>query len=149
LNGAIPESWIRQNIDGKYLQEQNRKQIQEISADTQIRLELGDNVAEQHKQELVQKLLCAPKELLEMTLKSVSEEEERAETQDFKPAWEEMFVAEPRFTVECICNPLGRFVDLDISVLTSLDSQQREKVLAVLLESRKKIDEMVEAIQKQ
>jgi hypothetical protein len=48
--------------------------------------------------------------------------------------------------VELICKPLGRFATLDASILSDLDSEQKEKVLTVLLESRKKIDEMVKAI---
>jgi hypothetical protein len=61
--------------------------------------------------------------------------------------WAGFFAPEGRFTVEYICKPLERFVDLDASILTSLDCQQKEKMLSVLLEARKKIDEMVKAIE--
>lgn len=64
LKGAIPESWIRQNINRKYLQEQNKKQVQEISATQRIKNKFGKEIVEKFQQETKKKL---EKEMKEKT----------------------------------------------------------------------------------
>jgi len=101
-----------------------------------------------------QKLLCSTKEFLEFKRASdeawarYEEEMEKADPnfEHIRSALECAFVDKPELTLKHICEPLVRFNDLDPSILTVLDAGQKEKVLTVLLESRKKIDEMVKAI---
>lgn len=133
LKGAIPESWIRQNIDAKYLQKQNRNPLQETS-----------DVAERHEQEGVQKFFCPPKDMHGLIPESVSDGEKIV--QNLKPSWAEIFEVDSKSAIESISRPLETFTHINVSILSNLDNEQKEKVLAVLLESRRKIDEMVKVI---
>lgn len=64
----------------------------------------------------------------------------------FEPALPTMFVEKAKLVMDRICKPLERFEKIDVSALNDLDAEQKGEVLAVLLESQKKITEWIEAI---
>jgi hypothetical protein len=64
-----------------------------------------------------------------------------------QPALLNMFVAKGDEVVGCICKPLERFSNINVSALNDLDSEQKAKVLATLLESQNKICEWITQLQ--
>lgn len=141
---GLSQPTVNAFLDDKYkvFTDKNRVRKPEISSHERIRNLLGEEFAERNEQEVVKKLLNSPKELLEKKLQNLPNEEERKginNSQDFKPVLADIASAH-------ICDTLKRFVALDSSILTDLNAEQKEKVLAVLLESQKKIDEMVKAL---
>ena len=152
---GLSQPTINAYLDDKYkvFTDKDRVRKPEISAHERIRHLFGEEFAERHEQEVLKKhQVRSPfMNIPDIPDQNNTEElEEKKKIQDSKPALAETFVAKGGiFTVEIIRESLERFNMLDSSILTDLNdlnAEQKEKVLALLLESRKKIDEMVKAL---
>ncbi|MGA2681908.1 MAG: ParB/RepB/Spo0J family partition protein [Candidatus Bathyarchaeia archaeon] len=142
---GLSQPTVNVYLDDKYkvFTDKDRIRKPEISAHERIRRKFGDEFAKRNEQEVKGQLVDGT---LTKILNKVPDTEEQLYFVSPVPLAEIPKITAQR-NVESICNPLENFVNLDVNILTSLDSEQKEKVLDVLLKSRAKIDEMVKAIQ--
>ena len=140
---------VNKFIDEKYkaYTSKERKRKPKIPASERIANKLGEDVLKRHEEEVKKKI----ERDLRKSTKKVNKNPLNDEIQQLKtssqPNFLTMFVAKGEGVMDHICKPLERFKKIDVSALNDLDDEKKGEVLAVLLESQKKIAEWIEAIE--